>query len=65
MNARNRLPYPRFTLAVGVFALALMGGLASAVEPWLSPGVRDSLTPPLSDALSGALILARRAVGKI
>lgn len=41
--------------------VTLLGGLSSAIEPWLSPDVRRRLRPPDGDAVSGALILARRA----
>jgi len=40
--------------------LSLMGGLAGSVEPYLSPSIRQALVPPTGDALSGALLLARR-----
>ena len=39
--------------------VALLGGLASAIEAWLSPDVRRRLTPPVKDAVSGAIALAR------
>lgn len=43
----------------GAPRLALMGGLAGKVEPYLSSRFRDMLSPPIGDALSGALHLAR------
>ena len=48
--------------ALGVDRLALVGGLAPSIEPWLAEGTRHHLVPPLDDALAGALQLARRAV---
>ena len=45
--------------AFGAPRVALMGGLADKVEPYLSADVRNRLSPPLGDALSGALHLAR------
>lgn len=49
----------RALLAQGAPRVALLGGLASAIEAWLSPDVRRRLTPPLKDAVSGAIRLAR------
>lgn len=44
---------------LGVPRLALAGGLASGIEPWLAPTTRELLVSPEGDALSGALHLAR------
>ncbi len=44
---------------LGVPRLALMGGLAGAIERYVSDVTRQSLIAPLGDALSGALHLAR------
>ncbi|MER9581005.1 N-acetylglucosamine kinase [Mesorhizobium sp. M0276] len=46
----------------GAPRVALLGGLASALEPWLSPDVRRRLKPADGDAVSGAIILAKRSV---
>ncbi len=46
----------------GAPRLTLLGGLASPIEPWLSPDVRRRLKPADGDAVSGAIILARKAV---
>lgn len=43
----------------GAPRVALLGGLASAIEAWLAPDVRRKLVPALSDAMSGAIALAR------
>ena len=45
--------------ALGVSRLALTGGLASSIEPWLSR--RRGLVPAAADALTGAVQLAREA----
>ena len=45
----------------GVDRLALVGGLASAIEPWLAPDTRRHLAAPQGDAVAGALQLAREA----
>lgn len=45
--------------ALGVPRLALSGGLAPSIEPWLAASTRELLVAPLGDALSGALLLAR------
>ena len=45
----------------GAPRIALLGGLAAAMEPWLAPDVQSLLTPSQGDAVDGALALARRA----
>ena len=45
----------------GAPRVALLGGLASPMEPWLAPDVQRSLSPIEGDAVAGALYLARRA----
>jgi glucosamine kinase len=47
----------------GAARLALMGGLAAAIEPWLGDDTRTRLVPPGGDALDGALRIARGASG--
>jgi glucosamine kinase len=44
----------------GAPRVTLLGGLSSPLEPWLSPDVRRRLKPADGDAVSGAIILARR-----
>jgi glucosamine kinase len=39
----------------------LVGGLAPAIEPWLSPATRRQLVAPEGDTVAGALQLARTA----
>jgi glucosamine kinase len=46
----------------GATRLALMGGLAAGIEPWLAHATRARLVPPAGDALDGALRLARGGV---
>ena len=46
--------------ALGAPRLALMGGLAGSLEPFLSVGIRRELVRPCGDALAGALLLAQR-----
>ncbi|KAA3448651.1 N-acetylglucosamine kinase [Mesorhizobium sp. SARCC-RB16n] len=46
----------------GAPRVTLLGGLASPLEPWLSPDVRRRLKPADGDAVSGAIILAKRSV---
>jgi glucosamine kinase len=43
---------------LGVSRLCLMGGLADSIGPFLPRPRRNALSPPLGDALSGALRLA-------
>jgi len=45
----------------GEAPLALVGGLAGPMRPFLPPGLATRLTPPRGDALDGALLLARGA----
>lgn len=46
----------------GAPRVCLLGGLASPLEPWLAPDVRRSLKPIDGDAVSGAVILAKKAI---
>jgi glucosamine kinase len=48
----------------GAPRVTLLGGLASSMEPWLSPDVQRRLVPGEGDAVDGALHLARRAAMK-
>ena len=48
----------------GAARVALLGGLASSMQPWLAPDVQRRLVPVEGDAVDGALRLARRAVMK-
>ncbi len=48
--------------ATGAPRLALMGGLAPHVEPWLPSPIRARLDDPKGDALAGAIHMARTAV---
>jgi glucosamine kinase len=45
----------------GADRLALVGGLAASVEPWLADDTRRHLVMPQGDAVAGALQLARDA----
>jgi glucosamine kinase len=46
-------------LAIPVHRLCIMGGLSESILPFLSGQTQRNLVPPLGDALSGALHLAR------
>ncbi|MDH2380707.1 BadF/BadG/BcrA/BcrD ATPase family protein [Bradyrhizobium sp. CER78] len=46
-------------LARGIDRLALVGGLAAAITPWLTPDLRARLKRPDADAAAGALLVAR------
>ena len=48
----------------GASRVALLGGLASSMQPWLAPDVQRRLVPVEGDAVDGALHLARRAAKK-
>ena len=45
----------------GAARIALLGGLASSIAPWLAPDVQRRLVPVEGDAVDGALRLARQA----
>jgi glucosamine kinase len=49
----------------GASRVALLGGLATSMRPWLAPDVERRLFPVEGDAVDGALRLARRAVMKV
>jgi glucosamine kinase len=51
----------RRLLECGATRVALLGGLASPMQPWLAPDVQRRLVPVEGDAVDGALHLARRA----
>jgi glucosamine kinase len=48
-------------IALGAHRLALDGGLAESMEPWLADATRRHLVPARGDAMDGALQLAREA----
>jgi len=48
----------------GAPRIALLGGLASSIQPWLAPDVQRRLVPVEGDAVDGALQLARCGVMK-
>ncbi len=48
----------------GAPRVTLLGGLSTSIEPWLAPDVRRRLKPSDGDAVSGAIILAKRTPRK-
>jgi glucosamine kinase len=48
-------------IALGASRVALSGGLAASIEPWLDEKSQRCLVPPAADALTGAVDLARAA----
>jgi glucosamine kinase len=48
----------------GASRVALLGGLASSMQPWLAPDVQRKLVAVEGDAVDGALHLARQAAMK-
>jgi glucosamine kinase len=48
-------------IALGVPQLALVGGFAAALQPWLAQQTSSRLIEPAGDAVQGALTLARAA----
>ncbi len=49
-------------IEVGAPSVCLIGGLAEPLSKWLPPQIRAHLSAPKSDALDGAILMARRAV---
>jgi glucosamine kinase len=54
----------RRLIECGASRVALLGGLASSMQPWLAPDVQRRLVPVEGDAVDGALHIARRAAMK-
>ena len=52
-------------IALGATPIALTGGLAAAIEPYLVAATREYLVPPRGDALTGALRIAIHAMAGI
>ncbi len=44
---------------IGAHKVALVGGMAQVLRPWLSPSVHTVLTEPQHDAVEGALLMAQ------
>ncbi|MDQ2083588.1 BadF/BadG/BcrA/BcrD ATPase family protein [Xanthobacteraceae bacterium Astr-EGSB] len=53
----------RRLIECGAPRVALLGGLASPMCPWLAPDVQHSLVAAEGDAVDGALLLARGSAG--
>jgi glucosamine kinase len=53
----------RALLARGAGRLCLLGGLGKVYPPYLDADVKAALTPPVADAVDGAIMMARRAKG--
>jgi glucosamine kinase len=51
-------------LDVGAPAIALLGGLAAPMTPWLPVAIKARLVEAEADALDGAILLARQAAEK-
>jgi glucosamine kinase len=52
-------------VSLGARRLALAGGLAEHIRPWVSQVTESRLTAPVGDALDGALQVARAAAGSV
>jgi glucosamine kinase len=50
-------------LTKGIDRISLVGGLADAIAPWLTPDLRERLKRPDADAAAGALLVARGRLG--
>jgi glucosamine kinase len=49
----------------GIDRLSLVGGLSESIAAWLTPDLRGRLTPPVGDAVAGALLVARGCVAVV
>ncbi|MER8967953.1 N-acetylglucosamine kinase [Mesorhizobium sp. M0808] len=54
--------FVRVLFEKGAPRVTLLGGLSSPLEPWLAADVRRRLKPADGDAVSGAIILARKSL---
>lgn len=54
--------FVRVLFEKGAPRVTLLGGLSSPLEPWLAPDVRRRLKPADGDAVSGAIILAKKSL---
>ncbi len=52
-------------VALGAARLALVGGFAPSLKPWLAAATKSHLVEPAGDALSGAIRLARSAANSL
>lgn len=52
----------RRLLALGAPAIALLGGLAEPLRPFLPPEIGARLAAPASDAMDGAILMAQRGL---
>jgi glucosamine kinase len=52
-------------VALGIERLALVGGLAQHMRPWIARNTENRLTTPAGDGLDGALQLARTAAESV
>lgn len=59
-NAARQIGAMVVNLAAVTPRVCLLGGLAGPMRKWLEPHVQQALTPPVHDAVAGALLLARR-----
>lgn len=53
----------RALLARGVRSICLLGGLSKVYPPYLDADVKKSLAEPICDAMDGAIMTARKAIG--
>lgn len=51
-------------LELGSDRLCLVGGMADHISQWLSPWARSVIVPAAKDAVDGAILLARQAIGR-
>jgi glucosamine kinase len=52
-------------LAAGAPAVSLVGGLAEPLSTWLPPRLSGYITPPQTDPVDGAILMARRSFFKL
>lgn len=52
-------------LALGAPAIAMIGSVFPLLLPWLPAKAREHLIEPAGDAMDGAILMARRALGEV
>ena len=64
-NATDAVLLIQALLARGAPSVALLGGIAEPMRPYLPDSLQASLNTPLGNALDGALLLARRSCAEL
>lgn len=55
----------RRLLDLGAQSICLFGGLSQPLKPWLPPPLQQFIVSPVSDAMDGAILLARQSLQQV